>query len=289
MLFAGCTNRIMQPSSRPDAHFGSFATKPAGSACRSMSAFLQKRPDCFARAKCRDGPLAEILIYAACAEMAGFCSTKSGYVSISFMTFFRAPMAKLTLAHRFRRAHACEAISQELTEDATMSTMSRVKQASKRKRTTKAAAVEKVLGVAGLSFSLVNSAAASTVPTFSIPRSDNTSPNQRFVLSEEEMADVSLATFYVFDRENIGGGVQLARGGCAGCRGCGGCGGFRGCGGGVGFGCRGCGGCRGCVGLGLGLGLGLGGLWWGGCGCGYAGWGYGWGSCCASWGACRWC
>jgi hypothetical protein len=76
---------------------------------------------------------------------------------------FSRSMAKLTLAHRFRRAHACEAISQELTEDATMSTMSRVKQASKRKRTTKAAAVEKVLGVAGLSFSLVNSAAASTV------------------------------------------------------------------------------------------------------------------------------
>src|SRR6516225_4655550 len=172
---------------------------------------------------------------------------------------FRVPMAKLTLAHRFRRAHACQAISPEPTEDATMSTMSRVKQASKRKRTTKAA-VEKVLGVAGLSFSLVNSAAASTMPTFGIPQSDNTSPNQRFALSEEEMADVSLATFYVFDRENIGGGVQLARGGCAGCRGCGG----------------------GCVGLGLGLGLGLGGLWWGGCGCGYAGWGYGWGSCCAS-------
>jgi len=27
MLFAGCANRIMQPSSRPDARFGSFATK----------------------------------------------------------------------------------------------------------------------------------------------------------------------------------------------------------------------------------------------------------------------
>ncbi len=94
--------------------------------------------------------------------------------------------------------------------------MPRVKQASKQKRKTKAAV--KVLGAAGLSFSMVGSASASTMPTAGIPQSDNTSPNQRFVLSEEEMSDVSLATFYVFDRENVGSGVQLARG-------CGGCGG----------------------------------------------------------------
>jgi hypothetical protein len=181
----------------------------------------------------------------------------------------------------FRRAHASKTISQELTEEATMP---RVKQTSKQKRTTKAAAV-KVLGAAGLSFSLVGSASASTVPTASIPQSDNTSPNQRFVLSEEEMVDVSLATFYVFDKEHLRSGVQEARGcggcgrgggGCGGCRGGGGC---RGCGG-AGFGCRGCGGC-GCGGFGFG-------------GCGYGGWGYGgWygngGACCASWGACRLC
>src|SRR6202048_816372 len=168
-------------------------------------------------------------------------------------------MAKVTLARRFRRAHACQAISQELTEDATMS---RVKQASKQKRTTKAAAV-KVLGATGLSFSLVGSTSASTMPTAGIPQSDNTSPNQRFVLSEEEIADVSLATFYLFDRENVGSGVQLARG----CGGCGGCGG-----------CRGCGGC------------GFGGFWFGGCaGCvGCVGCAVG-GGCCGSWGACRWC
>jgi hypothetical protein len=136
--------------------------------------------------------------------------------------------------------------------------MSRVKQASKQKRRTKAAAV-KVLGAAGLSFSLVGNASASTMPTAGIPQSDNTSPNQRFVLSEEEMTDVSLATFYVFDRENVGSGVQLARG-------CGGCGG-----------CRGCGGC------------GFGGIWFGAC----AGWvacaACAGGACCGSWGACRLC
>jgi hypothetical protein len=133
--------------------------------------------------------------------------------------------------------------------------MSRVKQASKQKRIDKAAAV-KVLGAAGLSFSLVGSASASTMPTAAIPQSDNTSPNQRFVLSDEEMVDVSLATFYVFDKENVGSG-------CGGCRGCG-----------VGFGCRGCGGC----------GCGFGGFWYGGCaGCAIGA------GCCGSWGACRLC
>src|SRR3984885_9256044 len=178
-------------------------------------------------------------------------------------------IANVTLARRFHRRHSCRAISHELTEEATMS---RVKQASKKqKRTTKAAAV-KVLGAAGLSFSLVGNASASKMPTANIPQSDNTSPNQRFVLSEEEMVDVSLATFYVFDKENVGSGVQLARGGCGGCGGHGGggggCGhgggGFGGCGhGGGGFvGGRGCGGFRGCRGF-------------RGCGCGGCGFGFG--------------
>src|SRR5258708_17719607 len=137
-------------------------------------------------------------------------------------------MAQVTLARRFRRAHSSGAFSQELTEGAHMP---RVKKASKQKRKAKAAAV-KALGAAGLSVSLVGSASASTMPTAGIPQSDNTSPNQRFVLDEEEMADVSLATFYVFDRENVGSGVQLARGcGGGGCRGGGGCGGCRGGGG----------------------------------------------------------
>jgi hypothetical protein len=180
--------------------------------------------------------------------------------------------------------------------------MSRVKQASKQKRTAKAAAV-KALGAAGLSFSLVGNASASTAPTTNFPLSDNISPNHRFVLSEEEMADVSLATFYVFDRETFGSGLQMARGcgGCGGCRGCGGgcrgCGGFRGCGGGIGFagcrgcggfrGCRGCGGFRGCGGCG---GCGFGGVFFGACvgvvacvGCAVGG------GCCGSWGACRLC
>jgi hypothetical protein len=134
--------------------------------------------------------------------------------------------------------------------------MPRVKQAAKHARTTKAAAVT-ALGAAGLSFSLAGSASASMIPTADISKSDNISPNQRFVLSEEEMADVSLATFHLFDKENAGSDIQLAWvRGCRGCR--------------VG-GCRGCrvGGCAGCR--------------VGGCG------GCGVGGCCARWGACRIC
>ena len=143
--------------------------------------------------------------------------------------------------------------------------MPRVKQASKQKRTTKAAAVT-VLGATGLGFSLLDSASASTMHAADNAQSDNTLPNQRFVLSEEEMADVSLATFHLFDKENVGGGVQLARAG--GCRGCA----ARGCRGCAARGCRGCAvrGCRGCAVRCCAVGCAA-------------------GSCCASWGYCRVC
>jgi hypothetical protein len=137
-------------------------------------------------------------------------------------------------------------------EDATMS---RVKQASRRKTVAKAAVP--ALGAAGLTFSLAGSASASAMPSADATQAMNFSPTQATItLGEEEIADVSLATFHLFDKETTGNFVQVARG--CGCRGCGhGCGGCRGCG----FrGCRGCG----C----------------GGCGCG---------SCCASWGICRLC
>src|SRR6516164_5468349 len=81
-----------------------------------------------------------------------------------------------------------------ISEDATMS---KVKQASTQKRTSKAAAA-RVLGTAGLGFSLASSGSAATVPTADVPQSDSASPSQRLVLGEEEMADVSLATFYLF-------------------------------------------------------------------------------------------
>jgi hypothetical protein len=103
--------------------------------------------------------------------------------------------------------------------------MSRVKQASKRKRSSKALPV---LGAAGLSLTLAGGAAAATEgPVAAIPAQDNAA-GHAITLHEEEVADVSLATFYVFDKESAGPfrpGVRLAMAaGCGGCAGCSGCG-----------------------------------------------------------------
>jgi hypothetical protein len=103
------------------------------------------------------------------------------------------------------------------------------------------------LGIAGLSLALASGASASTgQASTNVP---STSQSRDIFLGEEEISDVSLATFYVFDKENAGPPplaqkVRLAR--CArGCgRGgaCGGCGGCAGCGGGGGNTNGGCGG-----------------------------------------------
>jgi hypothetical protein len=114
--------------------------------------------------------------------------------------------------------------------------MPQVKQASKQKRATKAALP--ALGVAGLTFGLVGTASASTTPTSDVPQKLNLSPTQAVTLGEEEIGDVSLATFHLFDKENSGSALQQMAWGCrcGGCRGCG----WRGCR------CGGCGGCGGC-------------------------------------------
>src|SRR6516225_2456598 len=125
------------------------------------------------------------------------------------------------------------------------SSMPHTKQTSKRKHRKEAVPVVVVVGV---SLSLAGGASAATaVPTADTP--PPSAPAAQIILSEEEISDVSLGTFYVFDKENAATpGVQYARG-CGGCRGC----------------ARGCGGC-GC----------------GGCGCGGCG-------CCWIWGVCRVC
>src|SRR6516164_11369490 len=153
------------------------------------------------------------------------------------------------------------------------------KQASKKKRVTKAAVP--ALGAAGLTFSLAGGASAAAVPTGDLQQWPNFAPGQVVTLSEEELADVSLATFHLFDNEKVGSGVQLARGcgGCGGCRGCA----VRACGG-----CRGCAGCRACRACRCGVGCGG----CGGCGVGWIGIGVPWvtcAGCCASWGRCRLC
>jgi hypothetical protein len=129
--------------------------------------------------------------------------------------------------------------------------MSRSKQTSKGRGRRRVVAA---LGVAG-ALSLAGGASASISPARDLPTQD-TAP---VILSEEEMSDVSLATFYVFDKENAGAhrsGVQFAaqQGGCkqGGCGGQGGCkqGGCKqgGCGGCGSQGCGGHGGCGGCGG-----------------------------------------
>ena len=90
------------------------------------------------------------------------------------------------------------------------------------------------LGAAGLSFSLATGISAAAAPAPDIETQD-TGVSHEVTLSEEEISDVSLATFYAFDNENAGTfrrRIKLAQGGC-------GCGGG-GCGGGGGEGCASC-------------------------------------------------
>jgi hypothetical protein len=146
--------------------------------------------------------------------------------------------------------------------------MARAKQASK--RTTRRTTLP-VVGAAGVSLAMAGGASA-TAPA-DAPSQDAARPV--VFLSEEEISDVSLGTFYVFDKEYVQPGeiLKFARGcGGCGCRGCGGCA-VRACGG-CGIGCRACRGCgvRACGGCGC--------LACGGCGCGTCIWtAWGWVLC----------
>ena len=164
--------------------------------------------------------------------------------------------------------------------------MPRAKRSLKVKRPSK---VVSVAGIAGAFLASSTSRSVGDIPPQSM------APFQVPHLGEEEISDVSLATFHFVDGEGLETPlprIQLARGGCGG--GCGGCGGRGGCGGCAGF--RGCGGCGGCAGFrGCGGCAGFRGC--GGCGrgfvfgfgCGGCGWGCGWGGCCWSWGGCAYC
>ena len=97
--------------------------------------------------------------------------------------------------------------------------MPRTKQAAQAKRRSK---LVLALGAAGLSLSLGSSASAAIGGM-----NEASSAPVSKQMHEEEISDVSLATFHVFDSENAGSHEQRARlamgvGGCAGCGG--GCG-----------------------------------------------------------------
>src|SRR5215468_9310044 len=110
--------------------------------------------------------------------------------------------------------------------------MAQAKRASKRKRRR---ITLPALGAAGASL-IMAGGASGTAPTANVPSLQETSLRPVITLDEEEIADVSLGTFYVFDKENesqLGQGIRLAaRGGgrCGGCGGGGRCGAAR-CGG----------------------------------------------------------
>jgi hypothetical protein len=94
-----------------------------------------------------------------------------------------------------------------------------------------------MLGAAGLSLSLASGASATTAGPTAQMLTRNTGVSHEITLREEEIADVSLATFTVFDKENPGAtrpGRRFAMG-----AGGGGCG----CGCACGCGLGGCGGC----------------------------------------------
>jgi hypothetical protein len=102
--------------------------------------------------------------------------------------------------------------------------MSRVKQSPKRSRRSSAVPV---LGAAGLSLALASGASAATAGSDANVLMRNAGTGHEITLREEEVADVSLATFYVFDKENAGlvrHVGRLAMGACGACAGCGGCG-----------------------------------------------------------------
>jgi hypothetical protein len=93
--------------------------------------------------------------------------------------------------------------------------MSHSKPASTRKRIRKAVPL---LGAAGLSLSLAGGvSAASAAPTADI-QTQNSKVSHHAILYEEEISDVTLGTFNVFDKEKIGTfrrGLKLAQGGCS--------------------------------------------------------------------------
>lgn len=79
-----------------------------------------------------------------------------------------------------------------------------------------------LLGAAGASLAMVGGSSAAT-PTADVTPPSN-DPLSLIILDEEEIADVSLGTFYVFDQENdirlTDEKVAARCGGCRGCRGC---------------------------------------------------------------------
>jgi len=172
-----------------------------------------------------------------------------------------------------------------------VSTMARAKQVSKRNRRKIALPA---WGAAGMSLAMAGGASAGVAPAADTSAKRTALPST-VTLGEEELSDVSLSKFFVYDREATASsrlGVQYAQrcggrggGGAGRCGGgagrCGGGCAARGCAGRCGGGCA-AGRCR--CGVGVGCAVvrrcaGCGVAFCAGCSCG----------CCLSWGACQIC
>lgn len=101
---------------------------------------------------------------------------------------------------------------------------------------------KKALGVIGVSLSLAGGACIDSSPAEAA--TEPATGKLRVMdagLHEQEVFDVGLSSFRLFDREDVKEAkpetIAWWGWGCRGCRGCRGCGGCRGC-----RGCRGCGG-----------------------------------------------
>jgi hypothetical protein len=92
--------------------------------------------------------------------------------------------------------------------------MSHTKRAGERKRGGKAGAM---LGAAGVSLALTGGAHAATNRPAADISSRDTAPRHEITIDEEEISDISLATFYVFDKGNAGT-PSVSDCSCGGCR-----------------------------------------------------------------------
>src|SRR5262249_12895843 len=99
--------------------------------------------------------------------------------------------------------------------------MAYAKRASKRQRRMMALPA---WGAAGISLAMGGSTSAAVAPTADTPSRGTTLPSVT-MLGEEEISDISLSTFYVFDKE--AGGKSLGQRVAFGCRAGGGCSGCR--------------------------------------------------------------
>jgi len=97
--------------------------------------------------------------------------------------------------------------------------MSRTKEAAKRRRKRKL--VPAALGAAGLSLSMASGACAASAAPAAEALAQTSTASRDVILADEEVCDVSLATFHVFDKEAAGTVRPRARFAMAACGGCG--------------------------------------------------------------------